>query len=108
MIPDVRVTRWSDDRPPPDERAARALLSSENLAPYAWGNPPNDSYAVHRHPYHKVLVCLSGSIVFDLPELGRSVELSPGDRLDLPPDLLHSALVGPDGVVCLEAHRTRG
>jgi len=41
-------------------------------------------------------------------ELGRSVELSPGDRLDLPPDLLHSALVGPDGVVCLEAHRTRG
>jgi quercetin dioxygenase-like cupin family protein len=107
MTSHVRLTPWNDQAPPPDESAARALLASENLAPYAWGNPPNDRYPPHRHPYHKVLVCLSGSIVFELPELGRSLELRPGDRLDLPPDLLHAARVGPDGVVCLEAHRTR-
>jgi quercetin dioxygenase-like cupin family protein len=107
VIRDVRHVPWHEGAPPPDERAARALLSSENLAPYAWGNPPHDRYPAHRHPYHKVLICLSGSIVFDLPELGRAFELRPGDRLDLPPDLLHAAVVGPDGVVCLEAHRTR-
>jgi|SRR5919201_1814579 quercetin dioxygenase-like cupin family protein len=107
MSSDVRLTPWQRDRPPPDERAARALLSAENLAPYAWGNPAHDRYPSHRHPYHKVLLCLTGSIRFDLPELGRSVELRPGDRLDLPPDVLHAALVGPEGVVCLEAHRTR-
>ena len=31
--------------------------------------------------------------------------LSPGDRLDLPPGTLHSALVGQAGVACVEAAR---
>jgi quercetin dioxygenase-like cupin family protein len=101
------LTRWPSDRPPPDERQLRALVSAENIAPYAWGNPPGDRYEAHSHPYHKVLYCLSGSIVFEMPELGQSVELGPGDRLDLPPRVLHSAKVGADGVVCLEAHRPR-
>lgn len=102
-----KLTRWPSDRAPPDERQLRALVSAENIAPYAWGNPPGDRYEAHEHPYHKVLYCLSGSIAFDLPELGESVELHPGDRLDLPPRVLHSANVGPQGVICLEAHRPR-
>lgn len=99
-----RLTRWSD-RPPLDERAGRARLSAEGLAPYTWGNPPGDTYAPHAHGYDKVLICLSGSIVFDVG--GESVELLPGDRLDLPADTIHAAVVGRTGVVCLEAHRTR-
>lgn len=102
-----KLTRWPSDRPTPDERQLRALVSAENIAPYAWGNPPGDRYEAHRHPYHKVLYCLSGSIVFEMPEVGESLELRPGDRLDLPPRLLHAAIVGPQGVVCLEAHRPR-
>jgi quercetin dioxygenase-like cupin family protein len=102
-----KVTRWPADRPAPDERKLRALLSGENVAPYAWGNPPGDRYAAHHHPYHKILYCLTGSIVFELPSLGEAVELRPGDRLDLPPHVEHAALVGPEGVVCLEAHRPR-
>jgi hypothetical protein len=31
------------------------------------------------------------------------VTLVPGDRLDLPAGVGHSATVGPDGVECLEA-----
>ena len=100
-----RVTHWPQGQPLPDERALRAALSSEGLAPYAWGNPPGDRYAAHSHPYVKVLYCLEGSIVFHLP--GQDVELRPGDRLDLPAGLEHSATVGSEGVVCLEAHRTR-
>ena len=101
------VTRWPADEQAPDERRLRALLSAENVAPYAWGNPPGDRYVAHRHPYHKTLYCLSGSIAFELSELGEMVDLKPGDRLDLPPQVLHAANVGPEGVVCLEAHRPR-
>jgi hypothetical protein len=100
------LTRWEcPDRP--TERELRAILSAEGLAPYAWGNPAGDVYAEHRHPFVKVLYCVSGSIRFDLPEEGRALELGPGDRLDLPAQTLHGAVVGPDGVVCLEAHRSR-
>jgi quercetin dioxygenase-like cupin family protein len=101
-----RLTCW-EGGPPPDERAGRALLSGEGMAPYTWGNPPGDLYAAHRHGYHKVVLCLSGSIVFELPASGESVELRPGDRLELPAGVEHSATVGPQGVVCLEGHRTR-
>jgi hypothetical protein len=32
------------------------------------------------------------------------VTLNAGDRLDLPAGIVHDADVGPQGVVCLEAH----
>jgi len=31
--------------------------------------------------------------------------LKAGDRLDLPANIVHDAIVGPQGVVCLEAHK---
>ncbi len=46
-----------------------------------------------------------GSITFGLPEAGRWLLLKAGDRLDLPAGTLHEARVGPQGVLCLEAHR---
>lgn len=85
--------------------AAAASMRAERLQPYAWQNEPGYVYAPHRHPYHKVLYCTCGSIRFDLPEEGRSVELRPGDRLDLEAGTAHAAVVGPDGVACLEAPR---
>jgi hypothetical protein len=42
---------------------------------------------------------------FVLTREHRSVELEAGDRMDLEPGTEHSAFVGPDGVVCLEAQR---
>ena len=55
-----------------------------------------------------MLVATAGSIVFELPELAREVELSEGDRLDLPAGTLHGARVGSAGVTCLEAHLPAG
>ena len=83
-------------------------LRAERLEPGAWSNGPGDRYAAHAHDYDKVLVAARGSIRFGLPGLGRAVELTAGDRLDLPAGILHEALVGPDGVECLEAHRPAG
>jgi mannose-6-phosphate isomerase-like protein (cupin superfamily) len=83
-------------------------LAGEGLAPGSWSNGPFDRYASHEHGYDKVLVCVSGSIRFGLLELERSIELGPGDRLDLPAHTRHDAVVGSSGVTCLEAHLQAG
>jgi uncharacterized protein YjlB len=83
-------------------------LRGEGLAPGTWSNGPGDRYGAHEHAYDKVLVCERGSIRFGLPGAGVSVDLEPGDRLDLPAGTAHDALVGPAGVSCLEAHLPAG
>lgn len=88
------------------ELAAR--LREEGLDPGSWGNGPGDVYGAHAHGYDKVLVCAAGSIVFGLPRTGARVELAVGDRLDLPAETEHDAVVGPAGVTCLEAHQPAG
>ena len=91
-----------------DLTAEGRLASPAELRASRWSNDPGDRYGAHRHDYDKVLVAESGSIRFTLPELDRVVELSAGDRLDLPAGTLHSADVGPSGVSCLELHLPSG
>ena len=102
---DVRLTRW----PAPDqptESALGAIFREDGLRPSWWSNGPGDRYATHSHSYHKVLFCARGSIRFDLPDSGESVEMRAGDRLDIPAGTSHSAVVGPEGVKCVEAARS--
>ncbi|MGH2594341.1 MAG: cupin domain-containing protein [Actinomycetota bacterium] len=73
------------------------------LAPSFWSNGPGDAYSWHEHEYHKVLFCLTGSIVFHTHD--GDVELTAGDRLDLEPGTEHAATVGPRGCECVEASR---
>jgi uncharacterized protein YjlB len=83
-------------------------LRREGLDPTAWSNGPGDRYAAHEHAYDKVIAVERGSIRFGLPSEARSVELSSGDRLELPAGTRHDAVVGPAGVTCLEAHLPAG
>lgn len=76
--------------------------------PTSWSNGPGDAYAAHDHTYDKILVCEAGSIVFGLVEAGTRIELRAGDRLDLPAGTNHDALVGNEGVTCLEGHLPAG
>ena len=80
-----------------------AALRSEGLDPETWSNEPGHEYGHHSHPYHKVLVCLEGSITFHTG--AGDVVLEEGDRLELPPGIEHAATVGPSGVTCVEAQR---
>jgi quercetin dioxygenase-like cupin family protein len=82
-------------------------LAAQGLAASPWSNGPGDRYAAHRHGYDKVLVVDRGSIVFGVPG-GGTFSLGVGDRLELPAGTEHDAHVGPDGVVCLEAHLPAG
>jgi quercetin dioxygenase-like cupin family protein len=81
-------------------------LRSEGMDPGSWSNGPGDVYGAHRHGFDKVLVCVRGSITFGLAE--QPVVLAAGDRLELPAETSHDAVVGPDGVMCLEAHLPAG
>jgi quercetin dioxygenase-like cupin family protein len=83
-------------------------LRTEGLDPGAWSNGPGDRYGAHEHAYDKVIVVADGSIDFGLPGRGDAVHLATGDRLELPAGTAHDAVVGPDGVTCLEAHRPAG
>jgi len=85
-----------------------ARLGAEGLRTGSWANAPGDVYAAHAHGFDKVLVCAAGSIVFGLPGRGEQAELRTGDRLDLPAGTQHDAIVGPEGVTCLEAHLPAG
>ena len=83
---------------------ALAAFEAEGCsAPRFWSNGPGDRYARHDHAFHKVLFCLSGSIVFHTGD--RDVELRAGDRLDLEPGTRHAATVGAEGCACVEASR---
>ncbi len=86
----------------------RARLRQEGLDAGAWSNGPLDRYSPHGHDYDKVLACESGSIRFGLPDRGVTIDLEAGDRLDLPAGTRHDAVVGREGVTCLEAHLPAG
>ena len=87
----------------PGREEVRARFSEEGLSPREWGNGPGDRYGWHSHGYHKVLYCISGSIVFHTEE--GDYELEAGDRLEIEPGTEHAATVGGDGVECMEAAR---
>jgi quercetin dioxygenase-like cupin family protein len=83
-----------------------ARLIAEGLEPGAWSNGPGDRYGSHDHGYDKVIVVAAGSIRFG--SSAGPIDLGQGDRLELPAGTAHDALVGPDGVTCLEAHLPKG
>jgi uncharacterized protein YjlB len=84
----------------------RDRLAAEGWPASAWSNGPGDRYAAHEHGYDKMLVVEVGSIAFGIP--GGTTSMAVGDRLELPARTSHTAVVGPDGVTCLEAHAPAG
>lgn len=101
---EMQVIRWQEATQP-QESTLRTRMQREGLTPHSWSNGPGDTYAVHSHTYEKVLYCVRGSIRFDMPGSGDSVDLTPGDCLILPAHTPHSAIVGSGGVTCIEAAR---
>ena len=81
---------------------AVAIFEREGCSePRFWGNGPGDRFGRHEHRRDKVLFCLEGSIVFHTDH--GDIELSAGDRLDLPAGTPHAATVGASGCSCVEA-----
>lgn len=96
---DVQVDRHTGA--PPDASAIEKQLRTEARDVYGWSNAPGDRYEKHAHAYHKLLYCTRGSIDFILGD-GRTLTLTPGDRMLVPAGTQHAARVGPDGCACVE------
>lgn len=104
LPPPLGALPWDRDEPPTTDSVARRLRAA-GVEPAAWSNGPHDRYAVHDHPYTKLLVCAEGSITFLVGPHSAQVELRPGDGFVLPPGTPHAAVVGSAGCTCLEGHR---
>jgi mannose-6-phosphate isomerase-like protein (cupin superfamily) len=98
----VELTRWRHDQPP-TRSWLDVIFRQSGLSPSWWSNGPGDRYAAHSHSYHKALFCADGGITFRIEPGGESYELRSGDRLDIPAGTSHSAVVGSEGVTCVEA-----
>ena len=93
---------------PLNREEAEQKLNDEGLQPEAWQNGPDYSYIAHEHPYTKVLYCVVGDIVFRVREESGKIHeigLQPGDRIEIASGVVHSASVGPNGVICVEGAR---
>jgi len=93
---------------PVDRASLEARLKAQGLELTSWSNEPGYRYAPHAHDYDKVIVATEGSITFGLTGYGVGIVLTIGERLDLPANVEHDAVVGAKGVTCLEAHLPAG
>jgi quercetin dioxygenase-like cupin family protein len=83
------------------EKSVETKLRAEADHCYQWSNGPGAVYAVHAHPYRKLLYVARGSITFT-PAGRPPIQMQAGDRLDLLAGTPHGAIVGNEGVVCWE------
>ena len=93
---------------PIDRATLETRMRDQGLAPASWSNLAGERFEEHAHEYDKVVVVVEGSITFGMPGYGVGFMLGPGERLDLPAQTRHDAVVGLRGVTCLEAHLPAG
>jgi quercetin dioxygenase-like cupin family protein len=94
--PATKVFLW-EERRQPDENQLRERLAVDGYQAVQWSSEPGQAYVPHAHIYPELLWLLTGSLTVILTAERRLLELGPGDRLEMPPGMLHALLVGPDG-----------
>jgi len=70
-------------------------VKEDGFEPFLISDPPGTTYLPHTHPETKLLAFLTGEMEINVQE--KSFSCSPGDRLIIPGNVEHSALVGPEG-----------
>lgn len=93
---------------PVDRASLEARLKAEGLEASSWSNLAGEHYEERVNDFDKIVVAVEGSITYGLSGYGVGFMLTPGERLDLPAQISHSATVGPKGVTCLEARLPAG
>ena len=82
--------------------AGEAALRQAGLAPSPWSASSGTAFAPHRHDQAKRLYVVGGSIVFREVATGDDIRLRHGEAIRIPAGVEHSAVVGEDGVQCVE------
>ena len=102
--PTVRVTLW-EERRRPNEDDLRDRLAADGYGVVKWSNEPATGYPPHAHIYPELLWLVSGSLTVILTAEKRLLELTPGDRIEVPQGVVHGTMAGADGAVYLLATR---
>ena len=66
---------------------------------YEWSDPAGTVYDEHVHHGPAAVFVTEGAITFQLPTGPQTVRA--GERIDIGPDIPHSATVGPNGWQCV-------
>jgi len=99
------VRKWSGG-PALTKTAIQNVMRAEGLKPIIIFGAPGEIHTLNALPIRRITWVFKGSITFVLLDKGEEeITLYKGDRLDLPPDVLHYVVVGPEGVQCLEARQ---
>ena len=71
-------------------------LSNEGfLDIYIWQDSPNRVYPDHMHPTITAHIILEGDM--EVTMHNKTVHYKPGDRFDVPANVVHAAKMGPEG-----------
>jgi quercetin dioxygenase-like cupin family protein len=72
-------------------------VHDEGFEPIRISDPPGAVYSPHTHPETKLLAFVHGTMRVSVQD--KTYDCSPGDKLLIPGNVEHSALVGPEGCV---------
>lgn len=100
----IQVEKFKGETPPTLSEIEE-LLQNEGLEPDIWSNESDYHYPVHNHVYTKVIYCARGFIDFLFPNEKKTIRLQAGDKMVVPQGVEHGAIVGENGVTCVEGHR---
>lgn len=70
-------------------------IRNEGFNPIKFENDPGDNYSPHQHPETKLLAFLDGEMEVKAGE--ENFSCRKGDKLIIPGNTFHSAIVGPTG-----------
>jgi quercetin dioxygenase-like cupin family protein len=73
---------------------------------YEWQDPAGTVYVEHSHQGKVAVMVTDGSITFDLQ--GEKKEVVAGERFNVPVDVPHSAVVGPQGWIVIVGEEIDG
>ena len=93
----LNVTAWNPRVGPLQLSTLRRALEEEGMVTAWWSDIPGTHVATHAHDFLETRWVLSGFLRVMVE--GATFELGPGDRLDLAPNIVHSADVAGDEVV---------
>ncbi len=97
----IDVVRWAKSKKPTLEELKKSLSAMGREAEL-YSDLPGTKYGRHKHPFEDFIVIVSGKMKI-MTDSGEWT-LKPGDRLDLPPNTVHSAeMIGRDEVQYLSA-----
>ena len=98
------VTPWPADAGQVTINKIRARLEQEGLSPSRFDMLPGDDYPDHAHADAEIRWVVSGHMRVRIGQ--EEIILRPGDRLDLAPNIVHSAdVIGDEVVVTVCASR---